>query len=45
VSGGSIKFGTVGGPAITYTGSVSGGSMSGSYSTPKGKGSWSASKS
>lgn len=45
VTGGSIKFGTVGGPAITYTGSDSGSSMSGNYNTPKGGGSWSASKS
>jgi hypothetical protein len=42
VDGGSIKFGTVGGPAITYTGSVSGSSMSGSYNTPGGGGTWSA---
>lgn len=45
VNGGSIKFGTVGGPAITYTGSVSGSSMSGNYNTPNGGGSWSANKS
>jgi hypothetical protein len=45
VSGSSIKFGTVGGPGITYTGSVSGNSMSGSYTTPNGGGSWSATKS
>jgi hypothetical protein len=42
VDGTSIKFGTVGGPGITYTGSVSGSSMSGSYQTPNGGGSWSA---
>jgi hypothetical protein len=29
---------------ITYTGSVSGSSMSGHYTTPKGGGSWSAHK-
>jgi len=45
VTGGTIKFGTVGGPGITYAGSVSGSkSMSGSYQTPKGGGSWSANK-
>lgn len=42
--GNSITFGTVGSLAVTYTGTVSGGSMSGSYSTPSGGGSWSASK-
>jgi hypothetical protein len=42
VDGSSIKFGTVGGPGITYTGTVSGSSMSGSYSTPGGNGTWSA---
>lgn len=42
VDGSAIKFGTVGGPGITYTGSVSGSSMSGSYDTPNGGGSWSA---
>lgn len=45
ISGGNIKFGTVGGPAITYTGTVSGSSMSGNYQTPRGGGSWSANKS
>jgi hypothetical protein len=44
VDGSSIKFGTVGGPGITYTGSVSGDSMSGSYSTAGGGGTWSATK-
>ncbi|HEY7254361.1 MAG TPA: hypothetical protein VIG37_27995 [Methylomirabilota bacterium] len=44
VSGSSIRFGTVGSEAITYSGSVSGDSMSGSYQTPSGGGSWSASK-
>ncbi len=43
--GSSITFGTVGSLAITYTGTVSGSSMSGSYRTPGGGGSWSASKS
>ena len=32
VTGGSIKFGTVGSYAITYSGSASGNSMSGTYS-------------
>jgi hypothetical protein len=42
VRGSSIKFGTVGGPAITYSGAASGGSMSGRYQTPGGGGPWSA---
>ncbi len=42
--GSSITFGTVGSLAITYTGTVSGSSMSGTYHTPGGGGSWSASK-
>ena len=37
-----IRFGTVGSTAITYSGTVSGRSMSGSYHTPGGGGSWSA---
>jgi hypothetical protein len=45
VGGGKIRFGTVGSQAITYTGSVSGKSMSGSYKTPQGGGPWSATKS
>jgi type II secretory pathway pseudopilin PulG len=44
LNGGAIKFGTVGSVAITYTGTVSGSSMSGSYNTPGGGGSWSANK-
>jgi len=44
VNGSSIKFGTVGGTAVHYTGSVAGGSMSGSYSTSAGGGTWSAHK-
>jgi hypothetical protein len=40
----TIRFGTVGSAAITYSGSVSGKSMSGSYNTPGGGGSWSARK-
>lgn len=45
VSGGRIRFGTVGSAAITYTGSVSGSSMSGSYTVGGAAGgSWSATK-
>lgn len=45
ISGSSISFGTVGGgTAITYTGTFSSSSMSGSFKTPAGGGSWSASK-
>jgi hypothetical protein len=43
VHGGAITFGAVGAGA-KYTGSVSGSSMSGTYSSPKGGGSWSAHK-
>jgi hypothetical protein len=42
VDGSSIKFGTVGGSAVHYTGSVNGDSMSGSYTTAGGDGSWTA---
>ncbi len=42
VHGSSIRFGTVGSTAITYSGTVSGKSMSGKYQTPGGGGSWSA---
>jgi hypothetical protein len=42
VRGSSIRFGTVGSSAITYSGSVSGKSMSGSYQTAGGGGPWSA---
>ncbi|MGA8297269.1 MAG: hypothetical protein WB770_09530 [Acidimicrobiales bacterium] len=50
VQGASIRFGTVGSEAITYTGSVSGKSMSGTWkikagSRTLGGGSWRASKS
>lgn len=49
VNGSSISFGTVGSTAITYTGTVSGNSMSGSYKvhTTNGAtgGPWSAAKS
>jgi hypothetical protein len=44
VHGGAIRFGTVGSAAVTYSGSVSGTSMSGRYQTPGGGGSWSAHK-
>jgi hypothetical protein len=49
VQGGAIRFGTVGSVGITYSGSVSGHSMSGTYQVhtangPVG-GPWSASKS
>ena len=43
VHGSAIKFGAVGAGA-TYTGTVSGKSMSGHYQTPQGGGSWSANK-
>ena len=43
VHGSAIKFGAVA-VGATYTGSVSGKSMSGSYKSPQGGGSWSASK-
>ena len=49
VQGGAIRFGTVGGAGITYTGSVSGNSMSGTYQVQTGNGAttggpWSATK-
>jgi hypothetical protein len=44
VRGAAIKFGAVGAGA-TYTGSVSGKSMSGHYKTAQGGGTWSAHKS
>jgi hypothetical protein len=44
VRGSTIRFGTVGSAAITYSGSVSGKSMSGTYHTPGGGGPWSAHK-
>lgn len=48
VEGGAIRFGTVGSTVITYSGSVSGNSMSGTYkveaSTGSVGGSWSAAK-
>jgi hypothetical protein len=43
--GSTINFGTVGsGTVVTYTGTVSGSSMSGHYQTPGGGGPWSAHK-
>ena len=45
LNGSAISFGAVGPVGvISYTGSVSGSSMSGHYTTPKGGGSWSAHK-
>ena len=45
LNGADIKFGAVGPVGtITYTGSVSGSSMSGHYTTPSGGGNWSAHK-
>ena len=47
LSGGSINFGTVGSTVITYTGSVSGNSMSGHWQIAGGaggSGTWNASK-
>src|SRR5579859_1984052 len=47
LSGGSINFGTVGSTVITYTGSVSGNSMSGHWQIAggaDGSGTWNASK-
>lgn len=44
IRGSAITFGTVGSAAITYSGSVSGRSMSGKYHTRAGGGSWSAHK-
>jgi hypothetical protein len=46
VAGGAIQFGTVGSYEITYSGTVSGSSMSGTYKVGGGQGgNWSASKS
>jgi hypothetical protein len=50
IKGGSIQFGTVGSQAITYSGTVSGSSMSGTWKLEAnghvgGTGSWKASKS
>jgi hypothetical protein len=46
VAGGSIQFGTVGSYEITYSGTVSGSSMSGTYKVGGSQGgNWSASKS
>jgi hypothetical protein len=45
VNGGSIQFGTVGSYQITYTGTVAGSSMSGSYKVGSSQGgNWNASK-
>lgn len=49
VNGDTIQFGTVGSQAVTYSGTVSGDSMSGTYTVGTGSGSdggnWSASRS
>jgi len=48
VSGGAIRFGTVGSTEITYTGTVSGDHMSGTWRVhagPGGNGTWSATRS
>jgi hypothetical protein len=45
ISGSKISFGTVGSLAITYSGSVSGTTMSGTYRAPTGTGDWNATKS
>jgi hypothetical protein len=44
VTGNKISFGTVGTFAVTYTGTVSGDTMSGTYHTPAGDGTWNATK-
>lgn len=45
LNGSAIRFGTVGGPGITYAGTISGGSMSGTYKVAgNGGGPWSATK-
>ena len=44
LAGDKITFGTVGSLAITYTGSVSGNTMSGTYQAPTGAGTWNATK-
>jgi hypothetical protein len=45
LKGAKITFGTVGSAAITYSGTVSGNSMSGAYRAGGAGGSWSATKS
>ena len=44
VHGNTIRFGTVGSAAITYSGSVSGGSMSGTWKSGGAGGTWKAHK-
>ena len=44
LTGDKISFGTVGSLAITYAGSVSGNTMSGTYQAPTGAGTWNATK-
>jgi hypothetical protein len=46
VAGSSIRFGTVGQGAVTYTGTISGNTMSGNYQAQtSGSGTWMATKS
>lgn len=44
VQGDTISFGTLGAEATTYSGSVSGNTMSGTYKAPNGSGTWNATK-
>ncbi|MFI5045987.1 MAG: hypothetical protein ACHQIG_02900 [Acidimicrobiia bacterium] len=44
LNGNQISFGTVGSLAVTYSGTVSGTSMSGTYKAPTGTGTWNATK-
>ena len=44
LNGNTISFGTVGTAAVTYKGTVSGNSMSGTWQAPIGNGNWNATK-
>jgi hypothetical protein len=44
VDGNKISFGTVGGAGVTYSGTVSGKTMSGTYQSSTGNGNWTATK-
>jgi len=44
VDGNKISFGTVGGAGVTYSGTVSGNGMSGTYQSASGNGTWTATK-
>jgi hypothetical protein len=44
IDGSDIRFGTVGSLGVTYSGTVSGNSMSGTYQSQTGNGPWSAAK-